>query len=165
VAAAENEPVSESRGALRCNRIRVMSLKHHGGRCNPDCSVRWHHREMVDTLSTPELLDAWRDTVRAADLTERLAAAATVAVRESDLQSEASAEIVDLAEKAAEAATRAAERARTTAVEAAAVAERMLDRDVPDKRATAPSPQRLETQAAAVLADRDRPKPGTESGL
>jgi hypothetical protein len=109
-----------------------------------------HLWEMPDETSIPEFLDAWRDTVRAAELAERLAGAATAALREADIRSDVSAEIADLAEQAADAATRAAVRARAAALEAAAAAARMREQEVPDAHRGATPTRQLETEAAAA---------------
>jgi len=108
-----------------------------------------------------ELLDAWRDAVRAADLAERMAAAATETLHEADLRADVSAEIADLAEQAAEAASRAALRARTTALEAAAAAQRLREQKVPDSHAKAATSRQLETEAGALYREaKGRARPG-----
>jgi hypothetical protein len=104
-----------------------------------------------------ELLDAWRDTVRAAELAERLAADATEASRQADIHAAASAEIADLADKAAAAAARAAERARAAATEAAATARRRRDRELPDAHARAALTRQCEVDAAATYKQSQRP--------
>jgi hypothetical protein len=103
-------------------------------------SLRWNS----------QLLDSWRDTVRAAELAERLAADATEASHQADIQAEALAEIADLADKAADAAARAAGRARSAAREAADTARRLRHQDVPDARARAALTRQSEVDAAAA---------------
>ena len=58
-----------------------------------------------------DLVAAWRDAVRAAELAERLAAAAAESVRQADAHAVAAAEIAHLADATAKAAVRAAARA------------------------------------------------------
>lgn len=76
-----------------------------------------------EPASTADLLRAWRDAIRAAELAERLAAEAAETAKHADLQADASAEIATLAERAAAAASRAAERATAAAAETAALAK------------------------------------------
>lgn len=77
-----------------------------------------------------ELLNAWRDATRAAELAQRLATSAADALARADVQATESAEIARLAEQAADAAGRAADRARTVATEAARHAQELRERDV-----------------------------------
>src|SRR5690606_15920188 len=78
------------------------------GRCPASGSmgVVWQDEE-------GELLNAWRDATRAAELAQRLATSAADALARADVQATESAEIARLAEQAADAAGRAADRART----------------------------------------------------
>ena len=62
-----------------------------------------------------ELLDAWRDAARAAQLTQRLAASAIKAADEADTDALASEEIADLAEGVSRDASLAATKARKAA--------------------------------------------------
>lgn len=65
-----------------------------------------------------ELLDAWRDTALAAQLTERLAATAIKAAEEAELDAIASEEIAVLAEGVSRDAGVAATKARQAATKA-----------------------------------------------
>ena len=71
-----------------------------------------------DELTREDLVSAWQDAARAAELAERLAAAAAEALRHADAEAVAAAEISQLANAIAEAAARAAERARAAQVAA-----------------------------------------------
>lgn len=62
-----------------------------------------------------ELLDAWRDTTRAAELAERLARMAADSAEQADENAIAYEEIADMAEAAKDAAERAASNARQAA--------------------------------------------------
>jgi hypothetical protein len=74
-------------------------------------------------ITTADLLDAWREAVRAAELAERLARLAEAAADDADESAKAADEIAQLAERAAVAATSAAETARNAAHRTAAVAK------------------------------------------
>jgi hypothetical protein len=65
-----------------------------------------------------ELLDAWRDAARAAQLTERLAAGAIKVADEAESDASASEEIADLAEGVSRDAGLAATKARQAATKA-----------------------------------------------
>jgi hypothetical protein len=69
----------------------------------------------VDTGPPAELLEAWRDATRAAELAERLAAEALKAAENADGDAVETEEIATLAESAAGAAERAASSARAAA--------------------------------------------------
>jgi hypothetical protein len=69
----------------------------------------------LDVMSTGDLLDAWRDASRAADLAERLAEIARSAVEKGERDATSSAEIATMAEEVAASATRAAAAAREAA--------------------------------------------------
>lgn len=69
----------------------------------------------VDVMSTGELLDAWRDTSRAAELAERLAEVARSAVEKGERDAASTEEIATLAEEVAASASRAAAAARDAA--------------------------------------------------
>jgi hypothetical protein len=73
---------------------------------------------MEETLGASELVEAWRDAVRAAELVERLAAVAMRASEQADPGTLASGEIAELAEAAAEAAGSAAHKAHDIAAKA-----------------------------------------------
>lgn len=78
---------------------------------------------MDDQPTAADLLNAWRDAVRAAELAERLAAAAAKTAEEADHRAVASSDLAELVEQAAAAATRAATSATAVAVQAAQLAQ------------------------------------------
>jgi methyl-accepting chemotaxis protein len=77
---------------------------------------------MVDGKSTADLLDAWREATRAAELAAQLATHASQVAARADDTSVAAEEIAKLAEQAAKAAERAAVTARHAAKRAAELA-------------------------------------------
>ena len=105
---------------------------------------------MEDPVTTADLLTAWRDAIRAAELAERLAAAATDAAAQADVRAFASDEIAELAERAAEAATRAAERARLAATEAAELARSLRETGIASADANLADMRRVEAEAGAA---------------
>jgi hypothetical protein len=105
---------------------------------------------MIEDMGTTELLAAWRDAVRAADLAARLAEQATEAALEADLRAEDAEEVARLAEGAAEAAMRTADRARGAARAAAEVARGHRERDVPDSEQAADIARREEKLAGGA---------------
>ena len=116
------------------------------------------HPERVfdEPVTTADLLTAWRDAIRAAELAERLAVAATDAASQADVRASGSEEIAALAERAAEAATRAAERARTAAAEAAQLAASLRGMGIPAAEANVTDMRRIETDAAAAYRDAEQ---------
>jgi hypothetical protein len=78
-------------------------------------------------VSTTDLLDAWREALRAAELAERLARLAEATAEDADESAAASEEIAQLAEKAAVAATNAAQSARNAANRTASIAKGRRD--------------------------------------
>jgi hypothetical protein len=98
-------------------------------------------------MSTGDLLEAWRDAVRAAELAERLATAAAQAADDADLRAVASEDLAELAEQAAASAMRAADRARATATEASALAKRLRDDSLSDATGTVTRTRLVETEA------------------
>jgi hypothetical protein len=78
-------------------------------------------------VSTADLLDAWREAVRAAELAERLARFAEATAQDADESAAASEEIAQLAERAADAATNAAQSARNSANRTASLAKERRD--------------------------------------
>jgi hypothetical protein len=72
-----------------------------------------------DVVSTADLLSAWRDATRAAELADRLAKLASEAADTADRSAMASEDIAKMAERAARAAERAAVSARAAAKRAA----------------------------------------------
>jgi hypothetical protein len=69
--------------------------------------------------SYPELLTAWRDAARAADLAERLSLVASDAADRADAGTVGSREIIAIAERVARASTHTAAAAHRVAKEAA----------------------------------------------
>jgi hypothetical protein len=106
-----------------------------------------------EPVTTADLLTAWRDAIRAAELAERLAAAAAEAAAQADVRALASDEIAALAERAAEAATHAAERARTAATEAAELARSLRETGIAAAEESVADMRRIETDAAAAYHD------------
>jgi len=87
-----------------------------------------------EVVNTADLLTAWRDATRAAELADRLAQMAADAAETADRSAMASEEIAKMAERAARAADRAALSARDAAKRAADLAResrerRLLDAD------------------------------------
>lgn len=74
--------------------------------------------------STGQLLNAWRDATRAAELADSLSASASEASTTADDVAVAAEEIAILAEQAAKAAERAATRARDAAIRAKELARK-----------------------------------------
>ena len=72
-----------------------------------------------EVVSTADLLTAWRDATRAAELADRLAQLASDAAETADRSAMASEDIAKMAERAAKAADRAAVSARAAAKRAA----------------------------------------------
>ena len=104
-------------------------------------------------MKTAELLTAWRDAVRAAELAERLAATAVQAADDADLRAVASAELADLAEQAAAASTRAAAQATAAAAQAASLAKALREGRLTDARRTAESADTAESEARTAYHD------------
>ena len=71
-----------------------------------------------DRPTTAELLEAWRDTTRAAELAERLARLAADAAEQADQNAAEYEQIAEMADAAKVAAERAASNARKAASEA-----------------------------------------------
>ena len=78
-------------------------------------------------VSTADLLDAWREATRAAELAERLARYAEATAEDADESAAATEEIAQLAERAAGAATNAAQSARNAANRTAVLAKERRD--------------------------------------
>ena len=110
---------------------------------------RYLARVWQDPPTKAELLGAWRDAIRGAELAERLAEAATDVARQADARAQASTEIAELAEVAAAAAGRAAERARAAANEAAELARGLRGQE-PAAHAAAATARRSEDTAEAA---------------
>jgi hypothetical protein len=88
---------------------------------------------VIDAIvTTAELLTAWREASRAAELAERLAKSALEAATRADANAVSSAEIAALAQQAADSATRAAAVATQAAEMAAELARTSRDTQVHD---------------------------------
>lgn len=88
-------------------------------------------------MSTGELLDAWRDASRAAELAERLAELARTALEKGERDAASTEEVATLAEEVAASASRAAAAAREAARIAASEALGMREGlDGADRSAT-----------------------------
>jgi hypothetical protein len=80
-------------------------------------------RGVIDEpVTTADLLGAWREATRAAELADRLATLALDAVEHADRNAAESREIAEMAERAAEASQHAAETARAAAARTSALA-------------------------------------------
>lgn len=93
--------------------------------------------------TTADLLEAWRETTRAADLAERLATIALEAADHAERDAEASEDIARMAERAAKSSERAAQIARKASDRAAKLAQEHrtmklhdADRDLVNARET-----------------------------
>ena len=75
-----------------------------------------------EVLTTEDLLEQWREAVRASELADRLAKLALESVERADQSALGAEEIARMAERAAKAAERAATSARKAAERAAAFA-------------------------------------------
>jgi len=85
-----------------------------------------------EVVNTADLLTAWRDATRAAELADRLAQMAAEAADTADQSAMASEEIAKMAERAAKAADRAAMSAREAARRAASLAKESRERRLVD---------------------------------
>ena len=101
----------------------------------------------VETIDATELLEAWRDATRAAELAERLAAAALKSADGADRNAIATEEIASLAESAAEAAEHASRSARLAATRARDIATGLRDVDLREADEAAVSARALESSA------------------
>jgi hypothetical protein len=77
-----------------------------------------------ETVTTDDLLDAWRHTVRAAELAERLARLASETASQAEVNAVTAEEVAVMAEHVAQSAAAAAERARAAANDARWIAQR-----------------------------------------
>lgn len=121
-----------------------------------------HSMDMYEPpVTKAELLAAWRDAVRAAEMAERLASVAAEAASQADLRAAVSGEIAELAERTAELAQRAAERARAVAIETATLAKSLHEEGVSSADGTLNSAKGVEADAqAAYHARPDGDPPG-----
>jgi hypothetical protein len=102
-----------------------------------------------EPMTTSDLLEAWREAVRAADLAERLAKLALEAVQTADVNAGASAEIATMAQEAADAAQRAADTARMASERASALAETARSERFADAERDATDARESATRAGA----------------
>ena len=115
-------------------------------------------------MTTSDLLEAWREATRAAELAERLATIALTAAEDAERNAMASEEIAEMAERAAEAAQHAAETARRAAARAREFATsardsklRDADHDVVEARAAAERAGKMYHKAEAEARTRHEP--------
>jgi len=107
-------------------------------------------------MTTADLLEAWREATRAAELAERLAGVATESADRAETHALASEEIADLAEQAAAAATRAAERARNVATRARELASDISNDQVPATGNTLKEARAVESDARDQYHEAER---------
>ena len=93
----------------------------------PASAPHHHRRVTLESMTTAELLDAWRDASRAADLAERLAELARRAAEKGEQDAASAQEIAALAEEVAASAERASRAARAAARKASDDASRLGD--------------------------------------
>jgi methyl-accepting chemotaxis protein len=107
-----------------------------------------HHREVhEERVTAADMLEAWRDATRAAELADRLAKMAAETADRAEVTASGADEVAKLAERAAEAAEAAARRARESAEQARAIAQESRDRGLPDAEAQHAGMRDLETKA------------------
>lgn len=87
----------------------------------------WQGLPVMDEPTTSDLLNAWRDATRAAELAARLAKLAADTAQQTEVSAAAAEEIADLAERAADAAATAARRARAASDTARGLADAHRD--------------------------------------
>ncbi len=110
-------------------------------------SCRDDHRVDSHDLKPADLLNAWRDAVRAAELAERLASTAVKSAEDAEARALVAAELAALAEQAAAAAARTAAKADAFAAEAAALAQALRNDALPDARHIVESANAAEVDA------------------
>ena len=122
-----------------------------------------------EVINTADLLTAWRDATRAAELADRLAQMAAEAAATADRSAMASEDIAKMAERAAKAADRAAKSAREAARRAAALAmesreRRLVDADllVATARAEEAAAREAYHRGESEARDRHGPAIGSE---
>lgn len=107
-------------------------------------------------VTTSELLHAWPETTRAAELAQRLADNALATSERADQEAAAAEELAILAERAAQAAENAARSARTAATRLAAFAQASRETGLPEARATLEDAERAERHARDMYHERER---------
>jgi methyl-accepting chemotaxis protein len=132
-----------------------------GWTCNVPCPARDTAGTLVrsslvevwsESMSTAELLQAWRDAIRAAELAERLATVAAQASANAEIQSAEADEIATLAEEAAARAQVAAERARAFATSVGMSAAGLRDQAGASQH-TSETMRRIEGEARSAFHD------------
>jgi hypothetical protein len=122
---------------------------------------------LEEVTTTQDLLDAWREAIRAAELADRLAELASQAVAKAEADAIAAADLAAMAERAADAAQAAAIKARAEAKRlraAADAAQVEQDRDIglsdeARRRESAARDVYHEAEAEArARQDRERPQ-------
>ncbi|HUP83581.1 MAG TPA: hypothetical protein VM284_05255 [Candidatus Limnocylindria bacterium] len=101
-------------------------------------------------MTIPELLQHWRDAIRAAEEAERMATLAADAASRADVQADEAAELATLAAEAAAAAARASERASKVAGQAAAAAAELRDGKLSAAQGSASERRKAEIEAASA---------------
>ena len=105
-----------------------------------------------EIVTTGDLLNAWRDAARAAELAERLTTMAVEASEQAEDDATAAAEVASLTESAAQAAASAAESARVAALRASAFAAQAREHHLRS--------QEESTRLGAAAAQEDGEGPG-----
>lgn len=100
-----------------------------------------------DPVTTAELLAAWREASRAAELADRLAEQAHSSAERADINAATAEEVAALAEQVAEVAASAAARARSAAEGARALARRSHDGPLSEAARERSDTRAVESQA------------------
>ena len=98
-------------------------------------------------MTTADLLEAWREATRAAELAQRLAQLANETAAQLEKDAVASEDLALMAERTAEAAEAAAKSARAAADELSARARASRDLRARDAEQTVADARKLETEA------------------
>jgi hypothetical protein len=121
-------------------------------------------RVLDETVTTDELLEAWRDASRAADLAERLATMAAETADRAELNAEEAAAVAAMAERAAESAAAAAQRARTSADQANELALSARKESQESAQPTLARTRALEREARDAYHSAEAGAPARRSG-
>ena len=116
---------------------------------------------MLDDVTRADLLTAWRDATRAAELAERLADVAVEAADQADERELGSVDIAEAAGQAASAAQRAADSARAAADKASAMAAKLEGQAPPPVVEAVQTTAAGEADAGGVPDSARGPEPGT----
>ena len=117
-----------------------------------------------DAPTTEDLLSAWRDATRAAELARRLAAAAEAIAETAEEDAAAAEEVASLAEATAKAAEAAAAKARATADRMKSVAEKARSKGRQDAAAAVAETSDEETSARDRYQEAERETRGRPDG-